>query len=217
MDNPIEEYWRIRLEGAKGALEGNNFEVFMAENAKKAAAIVLDEILPATGAGSVSWGGSMTVGAAGLFEALTERSDLTIINPFEKDISDQERVERRRRGLLTDLFLAGANAITEEGQLVNLDMVGNRVGAITFGPKWVVILAGRNKLVADIEEAMVRIKTYAAPANAMRLDKKTPCVKTAVCQECASPDRICNAWAITEKSFPKGRIKVILVNEALGL
>ncbi len=217
MDKPIEEYWRIRLAGARKALESNNFEVFIAEDAKRAGAIVLDEILPTTGARAVSWGGSMTVGAAGLFDALTDRSDLTIVNPFEKDISDQERIERRRQGLLADLFLAGTNAVTEEGQLVNLDMVGNRVGAITFGPRWVVVLVGRNKLVADIEEAMVRIKTYAAPANAMRLDKKTPCVKTAVCEECSSPDRICNAWAITEKSFPKGRIKVILINESLGL
>lgn len=217
MDNPIEEYWRIRLTDAKKSLEKNNFEVFIAEDAKKAGALVLDEILPATGAASVSWGGSMTVGAAGLFDAFAERSDLTVINPFEKDISDEERIERRRQSLLADLFIAGTNAITEDGQLVNLDMIGNRVGAITFGPKCVVVLVGRNKLTADIEDAMVRIKTYAAPANAMRLDKKTPCVKTAVCEECASPDRICNSWTITEKSFPKGRIKVILINEALGL
>ncbi|MCP4690449.1 MAG: lactate utilization protein [Desulfobacterales bacterium] len=217
MDNPIEEYWRIRLAKVKSALEGNNFDVFIAEDAKKAGSIVLEDILPTTGAGSVSWGGSMTVGSAGLFDAITARPDLTVVNAFEKDISDQERIERRRQGLLADLFLTGSNAVTEEGQLVNLDMVGNRVGAITFGPKWVVVLVGRNKLVGDIEEAMVRIKTYAAPANAMRLDKKTPCVKTAVCEECASPDRICNSWAITEKSFPKGRIKVILINKSLGL
>jgi hypothetical protein len=88
---------------------------------------------------------------------------------------------------------------------------------LTFGPSWVIIVVGRNKIVSDLEEAMFRVKNYAAPANSMRLDKKTPCVKTSYCEECKSPDRICNTWAITEKSFPKGRVKIILINENLGL
>jgi hypothetical protein len=126
-------------------------------------------------------------------------------------------LERRRRSLLVDLFITGTNAVTETGKLVNLDMTGNRVAGITFGPRNVIILAGRNKVVPDIEDAMQRIKNYAAPANAMRLDKKTPCVKTSICEECRSLDRICNTWTITEKSFPKGRIKIVLINEDLGL
>ena len=95
-------------------------------------------------------------------------------------------------------------------------MIGNRVSAIVFGPRNVVILVGRNKIVADLNDAMIRVKLYAAPVNAMRLDKKVPCVKTGECEDCKSPDRICNAWSIVEKSFPKGRIKVILINEDLG-
>jgi len=91
------------------------------------------------------------------------------------------------------------------------------VGAITFGPKNVVILAGRNKIVSDLEEAMFMVKNQTAPINAMRLDKRTPCVKTSFCEDCKSPDRICNHWTITEKSFPKGRVKVVLVNEVLGI
>ena len=126
-------------------------------------------------------------------------------------------LERRRQALLADLFITGANAITEKGQLVNLDMYGNRVAGLTFGPKHVIVMAGRNKIVPDLQAAMNRIKAIAAPANTMRLDKKTPCVKTGVCQECKSPDRICNVWTITEKSFPKGRIKVILIDDELGL
>jgi hypothetical protein len=81
----------------------------------------------------------------------------------------------------------------------------------------VIVLVGRNKVVRDLEEAMVRVKDYAAPANAMRLDKKTPCTKTATCHECSSPDRICNTWTITEKSYPKGRVHIVLVNQDLGL
>jgi len=115
------------------------------------------------------------------------------------------------------LLITGTNAVTETGMLVNLDMLGNRVAALTFGPKDVIVLVGRNKIVADLEEAMMRIKNYAAPANVQRLGMKTPCAKTSYCEECKSKDRICNTWTITEKSFPKGRVKVVLINEDLGL
>jgi hypothetical protein len=100
--------------------------------------------------------------------------------------------------------------------LVNLDMIGNRVAGLTFGPKNVVVIVGRNKIVHSLEDAFLRVKEYAAPVNTMRLDKKTPCVKTGRCEDCKSPDRICNTWTITEKSFPKGRVKVVLVNADMG-
>ncbi len=217
MEKAIEHYWQKRLTDVKEALEANNFEVLMAEDASAAKQVVLEEILPRTGAKSISYGGSLTHNATGLLEALKERADLEILDVFDKALSDAERLDLRRRSLLVDLYITGTNAVTEEGQLVNLDMFGNRVAAITFGPKDVVILVGRNKVVPELEDAMFRVKNYAAPANAMRLDKKTPCVKTSYCDECSSPDRICNSWSITEKAFPKGRIKVVLINEDLGL
>jgi len=141
---------------------------------------------------------------------------LTVIDTYDRKIPLTEVWQRRRQAMTTDLFIMGTNAVTETGMLVNLDMQGNRVGALAFGPKNVIVLVGRNKIVADIEEAMFRIKNYTAPVNASRLDKKTPCVKTGYCDDCKSPDRICNTWTITEKSFPKGRIKVVLINEDLG-
>lgn len=159
----------------------------------------------------------MTFPATGLYEALKGSSDLEVLDTYDKSISAEEMMDRRRRALLVDLFITGTNAVTETGKLVNLDMTGNRVAAIAFGPKNVIILVGRNKIVPDLEDAMFRAKNYAAPVNAMRLDKKTPCIKTSYCEECKSPDRICNCWTITEKSFPKGRIKVVLINEDLGL
>jgi L-lactate utilization protein LutB len=217
MEKPIEHYWQKRLADVKEALEANNFEVFMAEDASAAKEIVLEEILPKTAAKSVSCGGSLTLNATGLLEALKGRAELEILDVFDKALSDAERGELRRRSLLVDLYITGTNAVTEEGQLVNLDMFGNRVAAITFGPKAVVLLIGRNKVVPELEDAMFRVKNYAAPANAIRLDKKTPCVKTSYCDECSSPDRICNSWTITEKAFPKGRIKVVLINADLGL
>jgi L-lactate utilization protein LutB len=217
MERPAEKYWQLRLEKTRKALEANNFQIYTAEDGSAAARIVMDQILPETGARSVSWGGSGTFTSTGLYDALRRRSDLEIIDTFEKDLSDTEKIERRRRALLVDLFVTGTNAVTETGLLVNLDMTGNRVAAITFGPKNVAILVGRNKIVPDLEEAMMRVKGYAAPVNAMRLDKKTPCAKTSYCEDCNSPDRICNHWTITEKAFPKGRIKVVLINESLGI
>ncbi|UCE52307.1 MAG: lactate utilization protein [Desulfobacterales bacterium] len=217
MDKPIENYWNLRLADLKAALESNNFEVFLADNKDAAYKIVLEDLIPKLGPKTVSWGGSMTFRATGLYDQLCENSDLKILDTFEKKISKEEMGERRRQALLVDLFITGTNAVTEAGQLVNLDMVGNRVGALTFGPKWVILLIGRNKLVTNLDEAMYRIKNYVAPVNSMRLDKKTPCVKTSYCEECKSPDRICNSWTITEKSFPKGRVKIVLINEDLGL
>ncbi len=217
MQNPIENYWQIRLNNLKKALEGNNFEVFLAASAAEAKGIVLDTIIPQAAPKSVSWGGSMTLGAAGIGEILLNDASLQAIDPYEPNISPAESYERRRQALLVDLYFTGTNAITEKGQLVNLDMTGNRVGALNFGPKNVVVLAGRNKIVPGLEEAMARIKNYAAPANVIRLNKKTPCMTTSVCHDCKSPERICNVWAITEKSFPKKRIKIVLINQDMGL
>ncbi len=216
MDKPIENYWQTRLADLKSELEDNNFEVYLAENTSEAKRIVLEEILPKTGPKSVSWGGSMTFLATGLYEAIKGDSKIEILDTFDRSISPEEMIERRRQALLVDLFITGTNAVTESGQLVNLDMIGNRIGGITFGPKSVVILVGRNKIVPDLDEAMARIKDYVAPVNAMRLDIKTPCLKTSYCDECNSPQRICNTWAITEKCFPKGRVKIVLINEDLG-
>ncbi len=217
MDKPIENFWQIRLTDLKKELEANNFEVFLAENGAEAKKIVMDNIIPVIKPKSISWGGSMTCVAMGLYQDLKNREDLEVLDTLDRKISPEQALERRRQSLLVDLFFAGTNAVTEAGQLVNLDMTGNRVAGLAFGPKNVVVLVGRNKIVCDLKEAFFRIKNYAAPTNAMRLDKKTPCIKTSYCEECSSPDRICNTWTITEKSFPKGRIRIVLINENLGL
>jgi len=216
MDQPIGNYSKLRLTDLKTALESNNFDVYLAENKQAACETVLKDIIPNLNARTISWGGSMTFMDTGLYAQLKENSDLEVLDTFDKKIPAEEMLERRRRALLVDLFITGTNAVTETGQLVNLDMIGNRICALTFGPKWVIVLVGRNKIAADLDEAMFRVKNYVAPVNSMRLDKKTPCVKTSYCQECKSPDRICNTWTITEKSFPKGRVKVVLINEDLG-
>ena len=159
----------------------------------------------------------MTFVGTGLYDTLKGQKDFKVLDTYDKSLSNDEKTQLRREALLTDLFITGTNGITEDGCLVNLDMIGNRVGALTFGPKNVLLLSGRNKIVPDIESAMERIKNYVAPANVMRLDMKTPCIKTGVCSECKSSSRICNTWTITQKSFPKKRVKIVLINEDLGL
>jgi L-lactate utilization protein LutB len=217
VENPITTYWQKRLGELKIALEKNNFSVFLATDTAEAKKVVQEEILPGLNAKTVSFGGSMTFMASGLYDFFKKSPDYEVLDTFDKTIPRPEMVERRRQALLVDLFFTGTNAITEEGQLVNLDMQGNRVAAITHGPRNVVLLVGRNKLVPDLEAAFSRIKNYVAPTNTMRLGMKTPCAASSYCEECSSPERICNSWVITEKSFPKGRTRVVLINEDLGL
>jgi L-lactate utilization protein LutB len=217
MEKPILNYWQLRLESLKEALVSNNFEVFIANDAREAGRMVMDKILPKLAPKTISWGGSMTFVATELYGMLKAYPNAEILDTFDKSLSPEESLERRRQSLLVDLFITGTNAVTRSGELVNLDMIGNRVSGVTFGPRNVVVMVGRNKVVEDLEAAIERIKDYAAPVNAMRLSKKTPCAKTGVCEECKSPERICNSWTFTQKSFPKGRIKVVLINENLGL
>ncbi|MFW5734678.1 MAG: lactate utilization protein [Oceanidesulfovibrio sp.] len=217
MDNYENNYWMLRLDDCEKALTKNKFLVHRAETAEEAGHIVLQELLPATGARTLSWGGSTSVTRTGVLDAVKTDPQYECIDTSDPSLSFEDKIERRRQALLVDCYFTGTNALTQTGKLVNLDMIGNRVGALTFGPKHVIVIAGRNKLVADIEDALFRVKDRAAPPNAMRLDMKTPCVKTGFCEDCNSPQRICNSWTITEKSFPKERIKVVLVNEDMGL
>jgi len=217
MSTPIDQYWELRLADLKKALEANNFEVFLANNGDEVKKIVFEQIIPALKPAVVSWGTSMTSMETGLHAALKADTSFKTIETSDKTISWDENVERRRQSLQADLFILATNAITANGELVNLDGTGNRVAGLTFGPKNVIVLASRNKVVADLDEAFRRIKNYAAPVNAIRLNRKTPCVKTSYCEECKSAERICNTWTITEKSAPKGRVKVILINQDFGL
>lgn len=200
------------------ALKRNHFDVYFAEDTEEAREIFFREIFPGLQVETVSWGDSETMKATGVIEQLRQTPQLSVINTFGPGMSRQQKIYWRRQALLADLFLTGSNALTQKGQLVNLDMVGNRVGGITFGPKHVVLFIGINKITEDLEAAMHRIRTIAAPKNAMRhAGLRTPCHETGVCMDCNSPNRICNVWSITEKSYPAGRIKVVLINRELGL
>lgn len=216
MKHPIDNFWNTRLNDVKKNLINNNFEVFIAQTKAEAKSIALNEIIPKLNIDTISWGGSVSFVSTGLFHELNDDKKFNVLNTFDTSLSRDEIMALRRQSLLVDLFITGTNAITESGQLVNLDMLGNRVAAMMWGPKSVLLIAGRNKICSDLEDAMVRIKNYAAPVNTMNLDMKTPCSKSGICQDCNSADRICNYWTIIEKSVVKHRIKIILVNEDLG-
>ena len=155
----------------------------------------------------------MTVEALGIQDALRRRGQPLL----DRDaVPAEEREEIMRRAQSCDVFLMGSNAITEDGMLFNIDGLGNRVAALCYGPKSVIVVAGMNKVVPDLAAAYSRVRHCAAPINAQRFGLKTPCAVTGQCADCFSPDTICNAMVATRGCRPAGRVKVILVGEDLG-
>jgi hypothetical protein len=164
----------------------------------------------------VSWGGSLTTTALNL-QTLAGEKGCKLIDR-DKAANPEERVELMRQALLCDTYLTGTNALTEDGQLLNIDGNGNRTAAMIFGPKQVIVVAGMNKVVKDEAAAYSRVKNIAAPANMQRFpNSKTPCIETGACGECFSPDCICAYIVRTRLCRPKGKIKVILIGKDLGL
>ena len=160
--------------------------------------------------------GSMTAAGIGLWEAIAALPEVKLIDPYRPELSREEGLELRRQGLTADIMIAGTNAITLDGRLVNLDGMGNRVAAMAFGPKKVILVVGMNKVAPDLESAIARVKHYAAPINNIRYGLKNPCVETGLCSDCRTPQRICNMWSIIEGHMIEGRIHVKLVGEFLG-
>lgn len=172
-------------------------------------------IAAAQNADSIGFGGSMSVVQLQVEKEL-KKEGKTILNHGHPDLSAAEKLNIMRRQLTCDLFLTGTNALTLAGELVNIDATGNRTGAMLFGPQKVIVVAGRNKIVENPEEALKRIKDYAAPANARRLGCKTPCAVTGFCSDCDSPGRICRITTIIDHIPRYSDIRVLVVNEDMG-
>ena len=153
----------------------------------------------------------------GIVDELRRKGRYRLFDGVDYTLPPEERIEIRRQGLLADLYISGINATTEEGALYWLDGIGNRVAAIAFGPRKVLLVAGRNKIVATRAAAEARIRDIAAPRNVARLGQKTPCAVTGVCADCDSEGRICNTHLRMERCFPRKRITVILIDEEMGL
>lgn len=193
------------------SLKRRNFEAYYCPTAAEATALA-SSLIP--DGSSVTWGGSVTIRGIGLPAELHKRN-LTVL---DRDLakSREEAQEIYRRAFSCDFYLSSANAISEDGVIVNIDGNGNRVAAITFGPKYVIFIIGLNKVAQDTESALARARSTASPINAARFDISTPCLKDGVCHNCNSPESICNYIHFTRNSHPAGRHKVILVGEDLG-
>ena len=189
-------------------LKSRQFDAYYCET-KEEALIKALELIPK--GSSVGWGGAMTAQQIGLLDALHS----TDYRAIDRDLAP-DRVQAMRECLLADVFVTGANALSLDGEMVNIDGMGNRVAAICYGPKAVIVIAGMNKVEHDLESAINRARTVAAPMNKQRFPAETPCLVTGSCADCKAPGCICNQIVITRNCRPAGRIKVILVGEELG-
>ena len=189
----------------------------MAGSYAENAAVARDQIIEMIPRGATVFRcGSMTAVGIGLWEAIAALPEVKLIDPYRPELSREEGLDLRRQGLTADLMIASTNAITLDGRLVNLDGMGNRVAAMAFGPKKVILVVGMNKVCPDLESAVARVKHYAAPVNNIRYGLKNPCVETGLCSDCRTPQRICNIWSTIEGHMIEGRIHVKLVGEFLG-
>lgn len=204
------------------SLKSNHFNTRLVQTAAGAKKTILD-MIPLTA--TVGIGDSATVRQIGILEGLA-RKGTEIVNPFTKEltrgVADHPAIFRRfvqmlRKTFSTDVFLTSSNAVTEDGKIVSIDRVGNRVAGMIFGAEKVILPIGRNKLVKNVDEAIYRIKNAIAPAHAYRKEHKTPCTVTGKCNDCDSPDRICSITVILEKRPLHTDFSIILINENLGL
>lgn len=192
-------------------LETRNMEGYFFENSKDAVAAIL-EMMPA--GSTITWGGSETFKETGMFDAL-KANDYELIDRTTAT-TDEERRAQYGQMAMADYFFMSSNAVTLNGELVNIDGNSNRVGLLVHGPRHVMILVGMNKITADVESGVKRVRTYACPANAKRLQKSTPCAVLGKCGECLSSECMCNNIVITRRSGHPGRIKVFFIAEELG-
>lgn len=192
-------------------LESRNMEGYFAESKEEALTLALQMIPEGS---SVGWGGSMSMQEIGLKDAICKGNYTVYNRDVFKDLKEKKATELAIMD--ADYFVCSSNAVSEDGVLVNIDGMCNRVAAIAWGPKNVVMIVGMNKIVKTVEDAVSRARNEAAPVNAQRFNLDTPCCKTGACFDCKSPQTICCQFLITRFSRIPGRIKVILVNDDLG-
>jgi L-lactate utilization protein LutB len=193
-------------------LKRRNMEAFYCPTVKEAVEKVSELIADGS---SVTWGGSMTIRDMGIPQALKDRGTLEVL---DRDVvTDREEVVKiYERAFTADVYLSSANAISEDGVIVNIDGNGNRVAAITWGPKKVIFVIGLNKVAQTVEAALARARSTASPINAQRFDINTPCRTDGTCHNCNSPESICSYVHFLRNSRNKGRHVVVLVGEDLG-
>ena len=212
MATPIEMYYQKRGEILVKNLKARHFDAWYCNTKEEALAKAL-ELIPE--GSSVGWGGAMSAQQIGLMAALHAGN----YNPIDRDLCNtpEEKAQAMKTAMFADFFLTGANALSLDGQMVNIDGAGNRISAIIYGPKNVLVIAGMNKVMDNLDAAINRARTVAAPMNKQRFEPNTPCAVTGSCADCKVEGCICNHIVVTRHCRPMGRIKFILVGESLGL
>ncbi len=211
METSTRNYFEKRAKVLVKNLHSRHFDAYYCES-KEAALEKALELIPRNA--SIGWGGALSCQQIGLMDALRKGD----YNVYDRDAasSPEERTRMSKKCLTADVFLTGANAISLDGQMVNIDGIGNRVAAIACGPDSILVVAGMNKVVDTLQDALTRARTVAAPMNQQRFSNQTPCQITGSCADCKCADSICNQILITRNCRPAGRIKFIIVGEELG-
>lgn len=192
-------------------LEKRNMEGFYFETAAECTRAILNEIPDGS---VIGWGGSESIKESGLMDGI-QNGSYELIDRMTAKTSEESR-KLYARTVLADYYLMSSNAITLEGELINIDGNGNRVACLIQGPSHVILMIGMNKVVTDVESGIARVRNMASPPNAIRLNKNIPCAVTGTCHDCLAPECFCNQIVITRRSGHTGRIKVYLVGESLG-
>ena len=222
MDKSKSKSYKNMIQSTMENLKKNGINSYYVESADKVCEKVKELLTPGE---VIGVGGSITLNQTGVID-LVKNGEYAYLDRHKAGITDEEIKDIFKKSFSADTYISSSNAITINGELYNVDGTSNRVGAICYGPQSVIIIAGVNKIVADINSAIKRVKQIAAPANCVRLNKKTFCAEKGYCQGLHDPDmtagcetseRICKNYLVTAKQSQKGRIKVILVNEDLGL
>lgn len=212
MDSNVSWMIREKIERTIKNLEKNNIEAYNVKNSKQLIELI-DKLIPE--GETVAVGGSMTLFETGIIDHIRSKN-YNFLDRYKEGLSKEDIKDVFRKSFFADSYIVSTNALTENGELYNVDGNGNRVAAMLFGPDKVIVIAGINKIVKDVDEAIKRNKFVSAPINAKRLNKATPCTKVGYCMDCKSQDRICNEYTLIKRQGVKGRIKVIIVEEELG-
>ncbi|WP_027088725.1 lactate utilization protein [Thomasclavelia saccharogumia] len=212
MDENLKEIIKIREDRMIKAFNQNNMQITFVDNFEQLHNYLKRYLCNQK---TIALGGSMTLFETGVID-LIRQSDVILYDRYEEGLSRKQMQEVFRKAFTSDIFITSTNALTTDGCLYNVDGNGNRVAAMIYGPKEVIVIAGKNKIFENETEAINHIKTISAPANAVRLNKKTPCTKTGVCMDCLSPERICSSYVKLGYQGNIDRIKIVVVNQDLG-
>ncbi len=211
--DPIKQWWvEEKTKKTVEKLMAHDFKAVYVRTKEEAVQEIWKQITPKQRIGA---GGSLTLRELGILEKL-EAQNYTVYNHWKPGLSRESMLEIRKSQMTSDVFLSSVNAVTQNGELINIDGIGNRVNSTNFGPGKVILVAGYNKIVEDVQEGIERVKNVAAPLNARRLNIDVPCAKVGKCVDCNSPNRICRVIVIHERKPSLTDIFIILVGEELG-